>query len=478
MFRITARQNSIYNEEKYIAEHPSTVQYSADSLDAECASQDNSGAGDNFGSRDLADFDENDAYEFSNAGADGVATTIVTSNTEDCVPNGPAPTVTSMHRMTIPRSIITSKYSGTRTTKVIEVENLWQGKGGTTIASSSNSYEPPIEEAINSVPGFHTEPVIRDRVVFQPDWKNVEIPKESPFSVTKIEEEEDIDPNDEEEFDFWVLKAMQDAANAHRQTKGLPPIDHVTERAVSQSALVEAAAQALQLLPSPTLQEPPVAEGQSTATISLKIDILNPESEKGMKYFQSSPTIPNEFRDTEEFTGIRIEITDTIEADIYITRTAPDTLTPISEMDSLLAVLDSPISLMVASDALAVDRVPQVVRRGDFEEVAMVPENPNTTEPNIDLPHVTFLTEPAYDDGDPDGFGWNLMTKKEFATRLFLTHEPQGATAALLELILRNLDVLFEYNMHITAERAGRMASEARRKSDIQLGKENELKRK
>ncbi|KAJ3021489.1 UNVERIFIED_CONTAM: hypothetical protein HDU68_009606 [Siphonaria sp. JEL0065] len=492
MFRLTARQNSIYNEEKYMTEHPSAIQYSVDSLDAECDSGDVSEGG--MGSRDMDDFGNDDdgggtdgLYDFS--GETDVVSSMGDGGGGGGVGNGPhappasiAPTqmTTSSKRIT-PRSVITSKYSGTRASKMIEVEDLWHGKGGTTVASSNHSYEPPtMEEAIASVPGFKAEPIIRERTVFQPDLNNLEIPKNSPFNKSNIPDDE-ISFKEEDEFDSWVLKAMQDAANAYREKKGLPPLEAAQPEAEAEYVVQPVpgeeppTAQVVngdQTVPTGTSQEhPQESESEPQQPILIPPDLEN--YEKQTQYSQSTPVIPQEYQDLETFTGIRIEISETIEADIYLARTVPETLATVNEMDSLLAVLDSPMHVMFASDVFEIDRLPMVMRKSETEEVVSIPENPNTVEPEMKGPHITFLEEIDFGKGDPDGFGWNLVTKRQLAMQLFMLEECQGATAGLLELIIKNIDVLFEYNMHLTQERVGKMVVEEKLKADNQIGKEN-----
>ncbi|KAI9342279.1 hypothetical protein BDR26DRAFT_859495 [Obelidium mucronatum] len=432
MFRLTARQNSIYNEEKYMAEHPSAIQYSVDSLDAECDSGD-ARLYDFSGDTDIASTTMEGGGSGPHAPPGSIAPTQMTSQTK---------------RMVTPRSVITSKYSGTRASKMIEVEDLWKGNGGTTIASSNHSFEPPtMEEAITAVPGFKTEPIIRDRTVFQPDFKNMEIPKESPFNKTNLPMDDEITFREEDEFDSWVLKAMQDAANAYREKKGLPPLEVAApteveaippDQAPPEQKTTDDAPNESTIQPTTTSASENQPETNTTTT-------NDPQLEKQTQYTQSSPIIPDEYQDLETFTGIL--------------------LATINEMDSLLAVLDTPMQIMLSSNAFEIDRIPVVSRKSETEEVVI-------------QCHITFLEEVDYGKGDPDGFGWNFMTKRQLAVELFVLEECQVATAALLELIIKNIDVLFEYNMHLTQERVGKMVSDERRKADDQIGRENVVRMK
>ncbi|ORY45499.1 DEAD-domain-containing protein [Rhizoclosmatium globosum] len=297
MFRLTARQNSIYNEEKYMEQHPSAIQWSDDSLNAEVDSNDKSG----LGSRDLEDEEDQGLYDYS----------------------GEA-------RVT-PRSVITSKYSGTRASKMIEVENLWHGDGASTVGTSTKFEAPTIEESIAAVPGFKAEAVIRERTSSQYT-------------------DDEITFAEEEAFDTWVLKAMQDAANEYRKKKGLPPLEPTPPPA---SEAVDASAsqqQEPQQLVAGLPVEPGITPDNTPTTPALP-----DQGEKITTYTQSTPIVPK----------------------------VPEVATTINEMDSLLAILDTPMHTMFASETFYIDRLPMVRKKSDVEEEVVVPENKNADEPDM-----------------------------------------------------------------------------------------------
>ncbi|KAJ3389130.1 hypothetical protein HDU84_009134 [Entophlyctis sp. JEL0112] len=436
----------IYKEEKYMEAHPSPLQFSMDSLDAEC-DESQVDSEEAAGVEQQHEFDDGTEQDKSlpapeitpepDTGSSSFSEVFVHTGVHPPSPSDATKATTASPKRTVPRSVITSKYSGTRAVggRAIEVENLWSGDGAKTIASSNSrqSYDPPpIDEAMISVPGFRKEPLeASPHVSFKPDFDKIEISKESPFSSEFKADEDSIDLDEEEAFDAWVLKAMQDAANAHRKQKGLPEVDYsVKSQAESQD------------------------------------EIWGEEKDRGGSATPANSPMPNrpvEEQPEEAFAaGIRIEITDTIEADLITTRTAPGTPTPASEMEALLDLLDLPMAFMEASHMVDLERMPVVVQGngGAGDEHVCVLESAAQKQDDTDaaVPHALTLATVEFGTGDPDGFGWNLETKRTFATRLFLGQDAQTALAALLELAVRNVDVLFEFNTHIEAGRAAARA--------------------
>ncbi|KAJ3227446.1 hypothetical protein HDU81_006716 [Chytriomyces hyalinus] len=493
IFRIPSRQNSIYQEQLYLAEHPSVLQYSDDSLDAEFESTVNSDFDDD-NENNMADFAGEDAGEHvtsalyamneqqsSDPKAPNPAPTIATTIS---APHSHTPSIAhSNHsrmtsqtkatsRMTggrapgsihVPRSIITSRYSGTRASQGPQVDNLWD---------NAQDEAPSIREiAASPVPGFKTEAVVRERQVFMPDLENIEIPKGSPFSKDALEIaaalNEELDA--EFEFDDWVLKQMQEAAQSHKSKKNRQaqvPADALPNQGEETTQPSNAE------VTSPSNLEivavPPTAEPQEgVAPASDNPTVVQEEATPSGPQIQKPIIDLQEESDEFEYAGIRIEICEFLEADIYIARTVTDKPTTDGEMASLLAVLESPVNAMFASNQFEIDRLPMVIQQGpattDVEVV--VPENPNNIEPEFKMAKRATFCEMDFGESDPDGFGWNLMTKKGLATELYIAHECQTGLSAALELIIKNLDVLFDYNTHIVAERSAKMAVLARRGS-------------
>ncbi|KAI8842267.1 hypothetical protein BJ741DRAFT_705129 [Chytriomyces cf. hyalinus JEL632] len=490
IFRIPSRQNSIYQEQLYLAEHPSVLQYSDDSLDAEFESTINSDFDDDKGAN-MADFAGEDAGE-------RVTSALYSMNNEQSAdPKAPDPAMTAKSaphsntpsiahsnysrittqtkattRMTggrapgsihIPRSIITSKYSGTRASQGPQVDNLWD---------NAQDEAPSIREiAASPIPGFKTEAVVRERQVYMPDLENIEIPKGSPFSKEALEIAAAVNEELDEEFEFddWVLKQMQEAAQAYKSKKSRPA--QVTAEALPNQLEEGTPPSNMEgKLPSTVeiLAVPPTSEPEDlTVPASDNPNAVQQEETQSVPQIQKPIIDLQDESDEFEYAGIRIEICEFLEADMYIARTVTDKPTTDGEMASLLAVLESPMHAMFASNQFEIDRLPMVVHHGatvtDVEVV--VPENPNNIEPEFKLPKRATFCEMDFGESDPDGFGWNLMTKKGLATELYIAHECQTALSSALELIIKNLDVLFDYNTHIVAERSAKMAVLARRGS-------------
>ncbi|KAI8607988.1 hypothetical protein BC830DRAFT_56442 [Chytriomyces sp. MP71] len=478
LFRIPSRANSIYQEELYLTEHPSVIRYSDDSLDAEC--DDSSGGGeenrmDDFRGENAGDHVSGGLYDFSSNRAENE----MEIESEVVAPpevHAPAPSISHTvrtHRtqrttggsIRVPRSVITSKYSST--TKGPEIENLW---------NNPQDEAPSVEEGIKQIPGFKSDPVIRERTVLQPDLSNVEIPKESPFNKTRLEEAAMADQEEEEEFEFddWVLKQMQEAARAYKVKKGgavqAAPIEPVeTASAVSADPAVSES----QNERSDQREEAQPVQSDAQPTSTEQAPQTN-----APKIFKPTIDMQDE-ADSFEYAGIRIEICEVLEADIYIAKTVTEKPTTDHEMSSLLAVLDTPMDLMFASDAFAIERLPMVVSRGSSDtEVDVV-------VPDLDMKKGDELAKSVkldvtgkvdYGEGDPDGFGWNLMTKRSLASQLFLGQECQCALAACLELIIKNVDVLFDYNTHIVAERSAKLALQDKKKSEVTLGMDKAIR--
>ncbi|KAJ3261260.1 hypothetical protein HDU77_000951 [Chytriomyces hyalinus] len=482
IFRIPSRQNSIYQEQLYLAEHPSVLQYSDDSLDAEFESTINSDFDDDKGAN-LADFAGEDAgervtsalYSMNNEqSADPKASDPAV--TTQPAPHSNTPSIThSNHsrittqtkattRMTggrapgsihIPRSIITSKYSGTRASQGPQVDNLWD---------NAQDEAPSISEiAASPIPGFKTEAVVRERQVYMPDLENLEIPKGSPFSKEALEIAAAVNDELDEEFEFddWVLKQMQEAAQAYKSKKNRPA--QVTADALPSQVEEATLPSNVEILAVPSTSEPQ----EGTVPASDNPNVVQEEETQSAPQIQKPIIDLQDESDEFEYAGIRIEICEFLEADMYIARTVTDKPTTDGEMASLLAVLESPMHAMFASNQFEIDRLPMVIHQGatatDVEVV--VPENPNNIEPEFKLPKRATFCEMDFGESDPDGFGWNLMTKKGLATELYIAHECQTALSSALELIIKNLDVLFDYNTHIVAERSAKMAVLARRGS-------------
>jgi hypothetical protein len=59
---------------------------------------------------------------------------------------------------------------------------------------------------------------------------------------------------------------------------------------------------------------------------------------------------------------------------------------------------------------------------------------------------VTPVQNIEFGESDPEGFGWNLMTKKGFASALFIEHGCLTASAAALEMLLAQNETIFAWN--------------------------------
>ncbi|KAJ3294308.1 hypothetical protein HDU79_011181 [Rhizoclosmatium sp. JEL0117] len=452
LFRITSRQNSVQKEEEYLSENPSNVFFpSQDSLN-------------NIGD----DFEQDNSYDslsnwkddsqstillppISNPDQDVLETQAIEAATNAIAdiasaaaaePSKPSPSTQSIkttrsnntnrtHKKTYyARSIISSIHTGMGSIAP-EIENLWGDVGGTP---------PSLHNSVVSsrIKGFRqSQPTLLDKRVSLPA-RVIAPAMSSPFSQASLRDSilARKAQEEEEEFEAWVKKQMGEVARVFRERKyGVSQVQPVVP-------------------PSPPRLEPETGgeeeerenEGEGMESLRLPSpQIVASLPQLGMGSEFSSTT-------SLEFAGIKIGVTNTSAAEYYMAQSIRDADVAAIEVGGLLAVLetDEPKTREVTPNPNATLQIKK--EEDDAEPVVDRISKVKFQSPPPPPPPVPAVLD--FGKGDPDGFGWNWTTKKSLARKLLLEQECQTAIAGLLELILKNLDVLFDWNMYISSEQA------------------------
>ncbi|KAI9342275.1 hypothetical protein BDR26DRAFT_859488 [Obelidium mucronatum] len=488
MMRIPSRKNSVQREEEYLARNPSQSIYNRDSIvsnrtrnmDSEDARKcEGTQAEDENQSYDsLSNWKDNESSiveigPSSNAEVDFLETKAIEAATNQAIESDAKPTDENYPKTE----------SKAASTAITNESATTRGGGRTTVASSSLAIEPRYPHSIvsrstrhgkrhrysktvistmhtgiaSSAPeienlwddldhvkhsiGFRSptnDPSARESRITVPNSNSIVIPAASPFSRASIVSRKA--EEDEEQFNEWVQNQMAQAAKLYRERK--------YPESKIQGAVVDKPQEKLpqpNRLPRPLLQVP---DGEWSDSAKNLFSMEDPED---------SDMMPQVF--TELIcAGIKIIITpppaldqEEIISEYYMANSLRDENVSASHleelMDSLTADPTIPSETVIDAAAVQDEKEPETITAPDVPQ-PVIPEPSKLTEQNTSFGNLEFGT------GDVDGFGWNWMTQKKLATQLFLTEECQTASAALLELMLKNLDVIFDWNMYIASERA------------------------
>ncbi|KAJ3024180.1 UNVERIFIED_CONTAM: hypothetical protein HDU68_008301 [Siphonaria sp. JEL0065] len=496
MLRIPSRKNSVQREEEYLAKHPSQSMYNRDSIvttdfknqndQEEIQSYDSlSNWKDTESSIAEQRPSSNAAEDILETQAIEAATQAIEAETLDNMAsiaaalmaakdNEPTPSITTRgdgsliiesstlaryrdhhhrdHRSSIvsrstkhthgnrPRhytkTVISTMHTGIASSAP-EIENLWDDMGGSppslSIVNQSIGGRMSVgfRMAPSTGPGSEYNSNRASRITL-PSSQNIAIPAASPFSRAsvanrKVEEEE-------EQFNEWVQKQMAEASKMYREKKYGTGVS--TSSPLKAENVVTASTMSIAEEWIERLQVPDGELSNSANNLLLGDNRLDSEVPK---YFTEMVCA-----------GIKIIVTPPegdIVSEYYLSNTLKDDNITATEVEALMDALTAqPES---APEVTEIPQEPEV----DPEEIIETPSVKEEENQPKEIEHTKFGNL-DFGPGDVDGFGWNWMTKKKLATQLLLSEECQSANAALLELMLKNLDVIFDWNMYIASERA------------------------
>ncbi|KAJ3205002.1 hypothetical protein HDU82_005465 [Entophlyctis luteolus] len=313
------------------------------------------------------------------------------------------------------RSIVSSIRTGiVPSSHAPDVEDLWDGFADATLVGGTKG-----------VPGFRSDDNLVESIQLSPEVDPT-IPDSSPFSKKSLYEaaERQMESEAERDFDEWVqLKVAQiPVIGALKITVGRPlPFSQV----VNENESYETS----ELDFSDNGQTPPSSATLTEHSINDDLDFEsssgNNDETPNADYFIAQSLVDGNIS-SDAMTGLMNALTETetLETETVETQVRENTVT--------FAVADERQSTQAS-----------IPTTGKSARVSVAP-------PTVFPTHIDFGP------GDPDGFGWNFMTKKKLATQLLLEHSCSTATASLLEMMLQNFDSLFDWNMYISSDRAKR----------------------
>ncbi|TPX67439.1 hypothetical protein CcCBS67573_g07515 [Chytriomyces confervae] len=468
LFRVPSRQNSIYREEKYLAKlYPDISQ------------------------QDRATFSTAQAPPAYPRSYDSLSNW--KGDNSDCVQpdeNGKGGRSTATYRQRgtqASRTVRVSIQSGALASSVMgaaaapEIDNLWEGNQA--------------EAGGDGARGFRSDSTAQalQRV------SSIPLPVLGASSKGEEHPEEDDDEREEEQFNEWVRNQMQEASRIYKERKWKE-----SNESIASLANASASASTLADLTSLSASEPRLAQSSLPGSLQGSLGSL--------------AAAPSELGNSQSLIAESQE--EKLESSFYLALSVKDAQIASSQITALLTILeeDSNTSVRSTSSADALIQMPENVVAERFgsktsqretskvagSEVTALPTPTASRRETIvasNTPRVTATTiggdissrretqTKAQSTGHTArastktkaiaqydaSLDFKIESERSLATGLFAEYRCSTALGGILEIILQNMDTVFDWNMQIERERhaaaaAPKKTAEAAPKENVQLG--------